>query len=578
MTAGFDGIHALASLDGAPLRGADLTALGLDPRATSSTFTAMLRDAGHDYRVAGTHALLGHIDEPAALAAKLGLTSATPPADLMLAAMARYGDDTPMRIGGEWSFLHWDTQGRMLTLMVAETARDALLFATNGHRVAVAPHVRTLRGLADIGATLDPAGLLLHLGRGPVRAIIGERTILRDVRSVVAGTRVRITRDGVRTGARAALPEPMRWRGSFDEAIKAIEAMLCTIFHQQMTRHPTAATMLSGGLDSSLVTAFAAVERGPEGSLVALTSAVAAGSGVRDETAEAEAVAAYLGIPGHAVVPDAYSDAYSPSHAMLDSYDHPATSPRHYVYDALYRAAAAHGATAILDGSFGELTVTGYPDIHGWRGRARWLLDRVRRTGTPDGIRDAFHVRLSAPALARADTLLVNELAVTHPAAAWPRKREWGYPLPVIAKNRSVTTATPLPGLRHLTPFRDPRLLTLCAGMPTEFLTYGGLTRAPGRALLAGKVPEHIRLRRDLVPFSPDYDYRLAHDAPRARTRLTGYAAAGVGEWLDLAWLDAALAAVGDGRTGSLDLTQVQATALAAAFLADWTEGPTSRG
>ncbi|KQN21207.1 hypothetical protein ASE86_14630 [Sphingomonas sp. Leaf33] len=580
MTTDFDGIHALASLDGAPLRASDLAVLGLVTRDTPpGDFTAMLRDAGHASPVTGCQALLGHIDEPAALAATLGLAPTTPPADLILAALARYGDDTPMRVGGEWSFLHWDAPARAMTLMVADTARDALCFTADTRRVAVAPHVRTLRAIDGVDAMPDPARLLLHLGRGPARAIIGDRTILRDVQRVAAGTRVRITRDGVRVGKRAELPEPTPWRGSFAEAIEAIEAVLHTILRQQMARHPAAATMLSGGLDSSLVAAFAAATRGEGGSLVALTSAAPAGSGLRDETAQARAVAAQLGIPAVAVVPEPDADAYRLSRAMLDSVDHPLASQRHYVYDALYRAAADRGASAILDGSDGELTVTGYRDIDGWRGWARWLRDRARHARTPDGdlLRDAFHVRLSVPALAIADTALADELAAAHHAAQWRRGRVLGYPMSVIAKNRSVTTATPLPGLRHLAPFRDRRLLTLCAGLPVRFLTHGGLTRAPGRALLAGKVPESIRLRRDLLPFSPDYPDRLVRDAPRARARIAGYAAAGVGDWIDLAWLDTALAAVARGDDRTFDPTQVQATAMAAAFLADWMAGPSPR-
>ena len=573
MTTGFDGLHALASLDGVPLRASDLVVLGLTTGdAPRGDFAAIARDAGQATPVAGTHALLGHIDEPVVLATTLGLAANIPPADLMRAATARYGDDTPMRVGGEWSYLHWDAEGRVLTLMVSDTARDALFFTTDDRRVAIAPHVRTLGALDGIDTAPDPTGLLLHLGRGPMRAVVGDRTILRDVRRVEAGTRVRIARDGVRIGARGELPAPERWRGSFADAVEAIDAMLRTILRQQMTRHPSAAAMLSGGLDSTLVAAFAAAERGAGGSLVALTSAVPAASGLRDETAEAQAVAAHLGIAAYAIVPDHGADAYMPSPAMLDSFDHPAASPRHYVYDALYRAAAAGGATAILDGSDGELTITGYRDIDGWRGWLHQLRGRVRQARTPatDAVRDAFHVRLSAPALALAGTLLGDELAAVRTTAQWRRGREWGYPLSVIAKNRSVTTATPVRGLRHLTPFRDRRLLALCAGMPVGFLMQGRLTRAPGRALLAGKVPEHIRLRRDLVPFSPDYADRLRRDAPRARDRLAGYAAAGVGEWLDLAWLDAALAKVAGEQDRSVDVPQVQITALAAAFLADW--------
>ena len=88
--------------------------------------------------------------------------------------------------------------------------------------------------------------------------------------------------------------------------------------------------------------------------------------------------------------------------------------------------------------------------------------------------------------------------------------------------------------------FRDQRLLHLFSGFPTSFSNYGGMTRAPARALLAGKLPDSIRLRRSGMPFCPDFYPRLAREAPEARARLPLFRRAGISDWLDLDWLERA--------------------------------------
>lgn len=572
MDTAFDGLYALASLDGTPLSARDLAVLGLSAGGDGVALAA--RDGARDLPVTERHAFLGHLDEPAALAAALGRDPATTPAELLAAALARYGDDTPAHALGDWSFVAWDT--RTLTLMVSDTARDALLYATDGARVAVGPHVRTLRHLDGVDATPDGASVLLHLGRERLRRTIGDRTILRDVRQVTAGTRVRISRAGVTVGTRPPLPEPTRWRGSFDDSIEALDGVWRTILRQQMARYPHAAVMLSGGLDSSLIAAFAAAER-EGGTLVALCSAAPPGSGLADEVAVARAVAAQAGIALAAVAPDPDADVYLPSPAMLRWHQHPLVGPRHHVYDALYRAAADHGARAIFDGVGGEATLTGYPDALPWRSRLRALAGRARRLARPGAsaqetlIDPAFHVRLSAAARALAAAALPTERDLTPPAPRRARGDLWGYAADIDKQLVSVTT-TPLPGLRSPLPFRDRRLVTLFAGMPYRFIDHEGVTRAPARALLSGMVPESVRLRQRGLPFSPDYPDRIRAQAGRARTRIPGFVAAGADQWLDLAWLDTALGTIAGGADVSLDtIYEVQTTAAAAAFLADWT-------
>jgi asparagine synthase (glutamine-hydrolysing) len=583
MTSPIDGLYALASLDGAPLAPADLTTLGLAAPAHGG-FAAGAVDCGVAVGSGSgvSRAFLGHLDDPAGIAAALRLSPATPAAEIVAAAAACYGDDAPAMLPGEWGYVGWNPTAATLTLLASRTLRDALMFATDGRRVAVAPHLRPLRRLSWVDGRPGP-GLLIQMGRGTLRGVIEDRTMLRGVRWVEAGSRVTIERRRARAGTPVALPAPVRWSGSFGEAIAASDAAMRRVMRGHLARHPASAVMLSGGLDSSLVAVYAAAGRAPDGLVVAVTSAAPPGSGLADETEFAAAVAAQAGIAMRPVCPGPEGDPYLPSIGTLRRLEHPLVSPRHYVYDALYRVAAEAGADAILDGVDGEMSLTGWPDHGGWRDLFGWRSHlRRRATGLVrrlsgdageevGGTQGAFHVRLSGDALAMARSTLRDELAL--PEMVERRQHRgglWGYG-PDLAKKHRDTTMTQRPGMRRLSPFRDRELLTLVAGFPYRFMTEDGVTRAPARALLAGRVPEEIRLRPRGRPFSPDYDDRLRRYAGAARARIPEQALAGAGEWIDLGWLDRVLAAIDGGAVvGPVTVLEAQMTACAAAFMAEW--------
>lgn len=569
----YDGIYAIASLDGAPVAPRDAAALGIPLSDEGQEIVLATSDRG-TVAAGANRVFVGHLDEPVAVAAMLGLATATTAADLVAAALDRDGDDAPMRLLGEWAFADWDPARCALTLAVSGTLRDPLLFATDGRRVAVAPHPRPLRRVGWIDAAFGPA-MLLTMGRPALRELIGDRTMLRGVRCVEAGTRLTIDASGVRAGGRAALPAPERWRGSFADAMTEVEALLRRIVREQMQRAGDAAIMLSGGLDSSLLAVFAAAERPSATSLVAVTSAAPPGSGLLDEVEFARAVADQAGIAFLPVVPADDSDVYRPSSDTLHWLDQPVCSARHYLYDALYRTAAEQGAHATFDGCDGEMTLTGYPDETGWRPWLRETLARVRRGPVArrgDAVaQQAFHAQLTPDAIALvADEAREGFRAPPFADAVHGRDDVWGYST-AIAKKWRQTTTIQRPGMRHLLPFRDRRLLTLFAGMPYAFMTHGGITRAPARALLAGRVPEHVRLRTRGRPFSPDYRQRIRAQAGPARAHLAGYRRAGVGDWIDLAWLDSSLARIAAGGDITEEMvTRTQITACTAAFLGHW--------
>jgi asparagine synthase (glutamine-hydrolysing) len=296
---------------------------------------------------------------------------------------------------------------------------------------------------------------------------------------------------------------------------------------------------LSGGLDSSTLSLLGSAERGPGQEILLLSSAAPPESGLVDETGFARIVADCLGLRMERVIPPPTPNIYRPPVRQFEAVNGPLTSPRHYLYDAFFDAALRFGASTIVDGAFGEMTVTAQFPLATLRYRAIHLLRLLRDTFRPQQPSEqwpdeGFHVRLAPHRYLNMPTALTESWLRSNQMVEWRQVNEaWGY----------------FPGAVKIM-------------LPSRF------DRAPARALLKGRLPDSIRLRPKGMPFSPDYYDRLRAQAPQALDRIPAFRAAGVEEWLDLDWLAQGLIRVHSrGARDVPEAFQIQLTAHVAEFL-----------
>lgn len=573
------GIYGLFRLDGGPIDTRDARALGLDVVGGANAALAQAVDphaptALHRAEDDGALTILvGHIEEPDALAARLSVAPSMPPALLARAALHRFGRDTPAEMIGEWSLLHWDGRERRSTLTMSAARRDRLFFAVDGPRVAVASDLFALSRIAWIGSRLDEAGLLVSLGRAELREAMGDRTMLANVRQLEPGTSVTIALGTVRRESATIFVAQPRWTGSFDDALVVAEETMRDIVRARVARTAVPGVLLSGGLDSSTIAWIAAEERAAGQRMLLLTSVAPPGSGLADEAVFADAVAERLGLTTEHVSPPNDANIYRPSDAILSGASRPPMPVRHCLTDTFQARGKALGATALFDGTFGENTITGGFPLATMHQRMRSAAGQLRRYLLPPAaapVRGAFHVRLSAERLAA----LPKTMRGTPSPPGYPEVRRpdepWGY-LPGSEKAMLHPNEFYPGALRMEFPYRDMRLLRLFAGFPASFLVHDGLDRAPVRHMLAGHMPDAVRLRRSGGAASPDHMVRLQRQAHAARGRIATFRKAEVQEWLDLDWLDGALAQVGKrGPMNFAESYEVQLTAITAEFLTWW--------
>lgn len=574
------GLYGRFNLDGAPLDPADAAALALPPPLPDAAQIAHaidLADPGavHIERSADALTmLLGRIDEPAALAARLGMAADTPAALLARAALDRFGDEVRSVMTGEWTLLHHANGTLILAASIAR--RDVHFYAQKGARLAIGPDLRQLGRLGWTGSDLSDTGLLLAFAPGLLHDGIAGLTSLADIQVLGPGGMVTFDAKGHIVAARAVPVQAPRWSGNFDEAMEEAGALLRRIVRQRMWGERIGC-MVSGGLDSSTIAAILAQNRRPSEALRFFTSAAPPASGLADEVEFAEIVARHLSVPLTEVAPDPGASPYRPTPAQFRERNGPNLGPRHYLYGAFAGAAEEAGIPLLFDGQYGEYTFT-YPfPLDGMLTGLKARLGALRpwRAGhrVPPGL-ECFQVLLAPHWRGRLPDPVSAALASPPVEGRMATSREsWGFVADGFQAMRPPASLA-LGRVRVAYPFRDPRLLTLFSGFRAGMLQQRGVDRAPVRHILKGHLPDSIRLRPKGLHFSPDYHLRLQQHAPAARARIAAFRACGADAWLDLEALDAGLARVASATLrGTDDALLVQMTAIAAEFIAWWRGG-----
>ncbi|WP_286710566.1 asparagine synthase-related protein, partial [Brevundimonas sp. UBA2497] len=488
----------------------------------------------------------------------------------------RWGVEAATRLAGEWTLVRWDERARTLTLLMSECARDTCYFAASGGRVAVSAELVRLTRLPWVDGTFDRDAVIRTMGRHSLRETLGDRSIIKGARQLQPGTSVTLRCDGMTRAIATPHPAPALIDISFEEAMREVETLLRRIVRSRLAGPVQAAFLLSGGLDSSLLAWLGVEERLPHQTLHFLSSAAPAGSGIKDETGWAQLVADHLGASLTHVCPAPDAEVYAPSAQVLAEWEAPVPSPRHYLYRAFEDAAAACGSTVLVDGLYGELSVTS----HGFflEQNPSWPHRLVRSVrgglgaalhGPEAQIAKNFHVQLSRSALA--DMAKITTGGDQARQLLLPDE-PFGFE-PGWEKSALQPTSTGHRGVRLVYPLRDRRLLRLVGTFPAAFARHDGAPRSMARALLKGRLPDTIAFRECKMPFSPTWPIMMQDQAPAARALIAAQREAGAGEWLDLEWLDRSLAQVASQTTVSPGLSyRVQATALAAEFFRWWSE------
>ena len=448
--------------------------------------------------------------------------------EVLLHGYLEWGADCVRRLNGMFAFGVWDGRRQELLLARDRLGVKPLYYAARQDGVLFGSEPKSVLAHPDFRAEIDAEGLaelFSQVGTGTP----GHGVYL-GLSQVRPGTLVRAGRDGIRESAYWRL-EACEHAGDLASTAGTVRELLADIVHRQTVADVPPCSLLSGGLDSSVVSALAAdsLSRRDRAKL-ATFSVDFTGSAdaftpdqLRPSHDEpfARAAAEYIG-SRHSTISLEADDLVTAQWAPLAAHDLP-TFGDVYVSFVLLCREISKQSTVALSGEAADEVFGGYPWYHvpallaaptfPWAARGSWeplLRPDVRR-----------RIRLREYAADRYAQALAEVPRLAGESPEDRRIREILYlgltrwlPFLLDRKDRLSMAC----GLEVRVPFTDHRLVEYVWNVPWSMKEAGGIEKGLLRAAADGLLPgDLLRRRKSIYPGAADPAYERAIDAQLRR-------------------------------------------------------------
>jgi asparagine synthase (glutamine-hydrolysing) len=291
--------------------------------------------------------------------------------EVILAAYEEYGTGCLERLRGMFSLAIWDDNDRTLFVARDRLGKKPLYYYADGTRFAFASELGALLRLPWLPSDLDLHAVSSYFA---LQYVPGPRTIYRHVRKLQPGHFLTVREFGARHRIERY------WRpgcggGTDTDPIRTLGGLLEESVALRLIADVPVGVLLSGGLDSSLITALAA-RQSPRR---VQTFSVTFPHKKLDESSYAELVARHAGTDHHAISADeATPDVLC---AVVEHLDEPLADPAAVPTYVIARLAARHVKVV--------LTGEGADELFGGYRHYRWERLAAPALGLPPGVRRA---------------------------------------------------------------------------------------------------------------------------------------------------------------------------------------------
>jgi asparagine synthase (glutamine-hydrolysing) len=293
-----------------------------------------------------------------------------------------YGDEMFTRLRGMFAIAILDRRQRRLLLARDRFGIKPLFYSEDPSRVAFASEINALREFPGVDLTPDPQAIADFAG---LLFVPAPHTIHRGISALRPGEIVdcRIGNDESMSAARRRFheftAEPNRDL-TLDQALDDVDALAEKAVVRQLESDVPLGALLSGGIDSSLVSAYS--QRHVEGDL--LTFNVRFPDAEYDETPAAQTVAAAIGSRHQTLEMDGQSGTWEAITGLMRIVGQPFADTSLFAVDQISAAMRRH-VTVALSGDGGDEGFGGY-DVY-WQIAAvnglRWAPAFFWRAGVP---------------------------------------------------------------------------------------------------------------------------------------------------------------------------------------------------
>ena len=310
-----------------------------------------------------------------------------------------YGDASVHLLQGMFAYALWDGKRRRLLVARDRLGIKPLYYLETNGSFLFASEVKALLEHADVSAAPDLQALDLYLA---FRYVPGPHTLFRGIKKLPPG-HLLVREDGRTHVQRYWDPVLGDFQSAInlDEAVEEFSGLLRDTVRRHLISDVPVGMLLSGGLDSSAVTAMTAAARTEPITTFTVGFDL---PGSHNELAQARVVAKRLGTDHHELVLTPDATELLPD--LVRHLDEPIADPAALPTYLICRF-ARQMVPVVLTGEGGDELLGGYPR-YAWFARAK-LLQRL----LPAWVREGVLLPLSriAPVTRRYKTALDNILA-----------------------------------------------------------------------------------------------------------------------------------------------------------------------
>lgn len=177
--------------------------------------------------------------------------------EVLLYSYIHYGTDCINKLNGIFAFAIYDSMRRCVILARDRFGVKPLFYYRLDDTLVFASEIKALFKYPEISAQLDHDGLCELLAMSPART--EGNGVFKGVKEVLPGHFMRISNGNITEKPYWEL-KSCEHTDSYDETIEKVRYLLCDAIKRQLVSDVPLATFLSGGLDSSFITAVAAKE------------------------------------------------------------------------------------------------------------------------------------------------------------------------------------------------------------------------------------------------------------------------------------------------------------------------------
>jgi asparagine synthase (glutamine-hydrolysing) len=455
--------------------------------------------------------LLNHLELRRVLADEGEVFQTTCDAETAAAAVARWGEAAIERFRGMFAIAWYRPRARRLVLARDPFGVVPLFHATLGDgRVAVASEMRPLRELLGSDARIDPATLSSYLAS--IRITVGDHTMLDRVRTVRPGHLVRFDLSGTTPESstrRWWTPPATSGELRGEAAAEALGAAIAESVTAHLQSDVEVCTLLSGGLDSAVITLLA--DRAVPN---LRTFTAIGGDGGEDPDREAASVVArFLGCNRTEVDPTCGGSPVDRWRRMVATLGVPLGTPNEIAIQALAEGVSHAGIKVALSGEGADELLGGYEPVlrvataiastnPSAEAAAATLVETIAWIGPsrqPEVLSPEWTASIRA-----CPPLLFEETAASIASAGSPSDRRsylrWLQDVNLTGLLGRLNQACMLSSVEPRPPFADRRVAETVARIDTDDLfrsdPAGGMgTKIALRRGFSGRLPEAITSR-----------------------------------------------------------------------------------